>query len=504
MKFNHKLILCFTAPLVIFIGALSTSIWGLKKTQADARIYIEQDQAIHSSLQDMYAQQMQMGQSVRSIVLDPLDKNANLHLKNAQVRYEEKFKEAMANAKGGPFESVILANNEAWKKISLIHDEVASIANFDDLRANDLLRENETPQWEILRENSIKALNATKDHADQVRLQTQKDSQFFETIALALSIFAVIFASILKVMMIRTVNREIGGDPEQARKDLIKISDGDLRHDNAYYQTGLMRDLGTMRSSLRDLVNDVQNAAHQIHGASKEISHGNNDLSNRTEQQASALEETSAAMEQLNATVQQNAATAVSANNLAKNSTKVAMKGTQVVNEVVVSMRSIREKSQRIADIISVIDSIAFQTNILALNAAVEAARAGEQGRGFAVVASEVRALAKRSADAAKEIKTLITESLDSVETGNELVEQAGLTMTEVMNSIQNVTTLMDEISVSSQQQSAGFAQISSAISSMDSATQQNAALVEESTAASAELHNQASNLIQSVSSFKI
>ncbi|WP_343591365.1 methyl-accepting chemotaxis protein, partial [Paracidovorax wautersii] len=228
------------------------------------------------------------------------------------------------------------------------------------------------------------------------------------------------------------------------------------------------------------------------------------DLSVRTEQQASALQQTSATMEELSSTVRHNADNAQQANRLAQGASGVAQQGGEAVDQVVVTMRGINESSRRIAEIIGVIDSIAFQTNILALNAAVEAARAGEQGRGFAVVASEVRSLAQRSAQAAREIKALITDSVTQVEAGSALVERAGRTMEEVVSSIKRVTDIVGEISAASTEQSSGVAQVNLAVNQMDEATQQNAALVEESSAAASSLQQQAQDLFKAVSSFKL
>jgi len=241
----------------------------------------------------------------------------------------------------------------------------------------------------------------------------------------------------------------------------------------------------------------------QLETSSSEIAQGNQDLSNRTENQASALEETAASMEELSSTVRQNADSAEQANRLAQTASSIAAQGGQVVSEVVETMKGIETSSKKIADIIGVIDGIAFQTNILALNAAVEAARAGEQGRGFAVVASEVRNLAQRSAGAAKEIKQLITESVDRVSSGTLLADKAGNTMGEVVESVRRVTDLMAEISAASKEQSDGVAQVGQAVTQMDQATQQNAALVEEMAAAAGSLRIQAADLVQAVSVFR-
>ncbi len=266
----------------------------------------------------------------------------------------------------------------------------------------------------------------------------------------------------------------------------------------------LLNALHGMQTSLSRVVSHVRHNADSVALASAEIAQGNSDLSARTEQQASALEETSASMEELSSTVQANAENARTANQLAMSASTVAQQGGDVVAEVVSTMKGINDSSKKIADIISVIDGIAFQTNILALNAAVEAARAGEQGRGFAVVASEVRSLAGRSAEAAKEIKQLIGTSVERVEQGSSLVDRAGLTMSEVVSAIRRVTDIVGEISAASSEQSAGVAQVGEAVTQMDQATQQNAALVEQSAAAAQSLKQQAQQLVQAVAVFKL
>jgi methyl-accepting chemotaxis protein len=266
----------------------------------------------------------------------------------------------------------------------------------------------------------------------------------------------------------------------------------------------LMRALKEMNDNLLKIVGQVKIGTDTIATASGQIAVGNQDLSSRTEQQAGSLEETAASMEELTSTVKQNADNARQANELAVSASEVAIKGGTVVSQVVETMGAINDSSKKIVDIISVIDGIAFQTNILALNAAVEAARAGEQGRGFAVVASEVRSLAQRSAAAAKEIKTLIGDSVEKVDVGAKLVDNAGETMQEIVASITRVTDIMNEITAATQEQTSGIEQINQAISQMDQVTQQNAALVEEAAAASEAMQDQASKLAQVVSVFKL
>ncbi|MWR76082.1 methyl-accepting chemotaxis protein II, partial [Escherichia coli] len=266
----------------------------------------------------------------------------------------------------------------------------------------------------------------------------------------------------------------------------------------------LAESLRHMQGELMRTVGDVRNGANAIYSGASEIATGNNDLSSRTEQQAASLEETAASMEQLTATVKQNAENARQASHLALSASETAQRGGKVVDNVVQTMRDISTSSQKIADIISVIDGIAFQTNILALNAAVEAARAGEQGRGFAVVAGEVRNLAQRSAQAAREIKSLIEDSVGKVDVGSTLVESAGETMAEIVSAVTRVTDIMGEIASASDEQSRGIDQVGLAVAEMDRVTQQNAALVEESAAAAAALEEQASRLTEAVAVFRI
>jgi methyl-accepting chemotaxis protein len=295
---------------------------------------------------------------------------------------------------------------------------------------------------------------------------------------------------------------------EEVVRVLGALAKGDLTETitNEYHGTfgQLKDDSNSTVEQLTEVISRIKEAAETINTASKEIASGNTDLSQRTEEQASSLEETAASMEELTSTVKQNAENAKQANRLAAGASDIAVRGGEVVSKVVQTMSSISESSKKIVDIISVIDGIAFQTNILALNAAVEAARAGEQGRGFAVVASEVRNLAQRSAAAAKEIKTLINDSVDKVTIGTDLADKAGKTMDEVVNSVKRVTDIMAEISAASVEQSSGIEQINQAITQMDDVTQQNAALVEEAAAAAESLEEQAQQLTALISTFKL
>ncbi|MCV2354305.1 methyl-accepting chemotaxis protein [Paucibacter sp. B2R-40] len=354
----------------------------------------------------------------------------------------------------------------------------------------------------------LAALDKLDQHMDQMLSKSQAETNAVaQTGQWMLGLGAVLSLGLglgFAIVATRAITRPIS----QAVSSAQAISDGDLSVSIATQGSDesaqMLQALLAMRDKLAHIVGEVRENAEGVSTASAEIAQGNHDLSARTEMQASAIQQTAASMEELGATVKQNAANAHQANQMALTASNVAIKAGDVVNEVVETMKGINDSSKRIADIITVIDGIAFQTNILALNAAVEAARAGEQGRGFAVVASEVRSLAGRSAEAAKEIKSLISTSVERVELGSSLVDRAGVTMTEVVASIQKVTHIMGEISAASSEQSSGVSQIGSAVQQMDQVTQQNSALVEEMAAAASSLRLQAQALVQVMAIFKL
>ncbi|WP_229263075.1 methyl-accepting chemotaxis protein [Duganella dendranthematis] len=381
-----------------------------------------------------------------------------------------------------------------------------ALANKDD-EATQILMKQAGPATQSWQEamDEYAALQKATNQADAA--EASAAYQRARMLMLVLSGLAIVVGVVASIRIARGLLRQLGGEPDYAASIAGRIAAGDLTvvvdtqsNDNH----SMLHAMKKMRDALAEIVAEVRVGTETIASASSQIASGNQDLSARTEQQASSLEETASSMEELTSAVRANNDNARQANQLAQSASAVAVQGGAVVSQVVNTMGAINDSSRKIVDIIAVIDGIAFQTNILALNAAVEAARAGEQGRGFAVVASEVRTLAQRSAAAAKEIKELIGNSVEKVEVGSKLVEQAGQTMAEVVSSVQRVTDIMAEISTAGDEQSAGIEQINQAVSEMDTVTQQNAALVEEAAAAAEAMQQQAANLERVVSVFQL
>ena len=506
MNFNQRLTLAFVAPALLFVAGLFASIWSLVQTQHEFDRYLATEQAVANGVREMYAQGLQMGQALRNVVLDPANQRAYENLAAARKAFDEAYSETARVARGTAVESGLasLANLRATQ--AQAQDKVMQTVKTDPSQAVALLNAEETPAWRQLRAELLKLRDATTELSAATHDDVNASANRARWLSVSLPVAAVVSAAFLGMLLRRTLRREIGGDPAVARATLNRIAGGDLTGEipKAQEPGSLIDALHAMQSALRQLVSQVQQSSASIEVATREIATGNQDLSSRTEQTASNLQETAASMEQLTATVRQGSESARLASQMAVANAEVAARGGQVVGQVVSTMQEINHSSQKIHDIIGVIDGIAFQTNILALNAAVEAARAGEQGRGFAVVAGEVRNLAQRSAEAAKEIKTLIGTSVEKVEVGTRLVGEAGVTIDEVVANAQRVADIIGEITAASGEQSTGIGQVNLAVTHLDQMTQQNAALVEESAAAAESLKDQAQRLGVLVQAFRV
>lgn len=403
----------------------------------------------------------------------------------------------------------------------MVDDIERNISDWKVIRDQTIAMKREGKTEEVI--TRVKTVGAAKVEEVNITVNTLKDwarakgASFVETAQQAyesaLATFIVINLLVLVIsigvgwVMIRAVTRPLGGEPEYAQTVVRRISAGDLStpiHVQSGDSTSVLALMHHMQAELQRIVSAIRQGVDSVADASTEIASGNRDLSARTEQQASNLQQTAATIEQMTNGVKTNANNATQANQLAASASEVASKGGTVAVEVVQTMDGINNASKKIAEIIGVIDSIAFQTNILALNAAVEAARAGEQGRGFAVVASEVRNLAQRSAEAAREIRTLISDSVERVEAGSKLVNEAGKTMSEIVTQVCRVSDLIGEITATTVEQSSGISQVNQAVTQLDQVTQQNAALAEESSAAAESLRDQAAKLTAAVSIFQL
>jgi methyl-accepting chemotaxis protein len=420
--------------------------------------------------------------------------------RSAALRQAVAALQAMAPAELRPGVEAVSAKVNAWRLLAARHVGAEGVTELPSYHVVDAARAEVQAEIGVLAGRSSEVAGATV-----------ATGQSLARGAMAWTVAEVAAGIALGVLLgwraLRSLQRQLGADASEVARVANAVADGDLCVAIATHgvpEGSVMAAMARMQRALTQTVGQVLAISGSLAEGSGEIAAGNGDLSDRTERQAAALERTAATMAQLGTTVQHNAENSSQASRLAEQASQVAARGSEVVGQVVQTMRGINDSSRKIADIIGVIDGIAFQTNILALNAAVESARAGEQGRGFAVVAAEVRGLARRSADAAKEIKALITASVARVEAGTSLVNQAGDTMTNVAQAVRRVTAVVSEISTASTQQSAGVAQVGQSVAELDQATQQNAALAEQSAAAAESLRVQGQQLVQAMSFFKV
>ncbi|MDD2178687.1 methyl-accepting chemotaxis protein [Acidovorax sp. D2M1] len=512
MKLSHlsvglRLGASFGAILLITALIAATGMWRIANLQnASERVAtqeIEQQTLVEDWASDIRLNWVRTEAFLKAIDRDYMDK-LTADTQATATGMEAKVKRIEALVQSDQAKGLLTAIAAARKAYNDKLTEIRELHRGGEPNVPTLVDKDLRP----LADQYLKSLDDLRKTMAAQLAESQADTSTLAKASQVLLGVGTLVAVALGALMGLTVTRSIVRPLQQGQQAAESIADGDLTHPIAASgndETGqLLQALSTMQSRLATIVGNVRYSAEGVATASAEIASGNNDLSARTEQQASALEETAASMEELGSTVRQNADNARTANQLAMSASTVAQQGGDVVAEVVDTMKGINDSSRKIADIISVIDGIAFQTNILALNAAVEAARAGEQGRGFAVVAGEVRNLAQRSAEAAKEIKGLIDTSVERVERGTALVDKAGTTMTEVVSAIRRVTDIMGEISAASGEQSQGVSQVGEAITQMDQATQQNAALVEQSAAAADSLKTQAGQLVDAVAVFRL
>ncbi len=506
-----KLLGSFTAVIVALAVMVAVALFALR--HAGTQLQFTAEVVVHQleKLGQLESTALQRAVNVRDLAMnEDMKVQATLLADSKRLQADSKklFQELAEMATQEDESAAIKKLAESSAKIDTLLADVAKAADearFDDIKP--LVLEKVRPQQATF-VAELRKLVAQKSAAAQEASEHTASRIGATVIGLMLASLAMAAASVFVALFVsRKITGQLGGEPADAVATAKAISGGDLSTRFAVKAgdtTSLMAALNDMQTSLVDIVRRVRNSSEIVATASREIAQGNLDLSQRSETQAGALQQTASAMEQLGATVRLNADNAKHANELAKQASQVVTEGGEVVGSVVQTMRGINESSRQIADIISVIDGIAFQTNILALNAAVEAARAGEQGRGFAVVASEVRSLAQRSADAAKEIKTLIANSVERVEQGTAMVDKAGHTMTEAVNAMNRVAGLVEEITAATDEQNRGVQHVSDAMAQIDTGTQQNVALVEQSAASAENLSTEAKQLVEAVSEFKL
>ena len=505
---GRRLTAAFGATLCLALFGSGYGAYALNQSAAETRVIIEQDVVTERLVADWYRNVAMSVRRTTAIAVSADPSLADFFAADtaAATKSSNQLQDKVSTLMGSDEEKAVFAEILAVRKSYVATRDAVSAAKKagDPEGSRKLLDETYLPA-SVKYQDALQRLAALQAaQIDRAGANIQAENRNARIALIVFGAASLILGGLLSAWLVRSITQPIQRAVDAANRIAdLDLTDHIASHDRD--ETGrLLKALASMQGSLKTLVSQVRTSTDSIGIASTEIADGNMDLSSRTEEAASSLQQTAASIEQMNGTVQQSALSARTANDLAATAADVAMRGGAVVARVVTTMEEINGSSRQIADIIGVIDGIAFQTNILALNAAVEAARAGEQGRGFAVVAAEVRSLAQRSAAAAKEIKSLIGASVDRVEIGTKLVADAGATMNEVVDAAKRVSAIIAEITSAANEQSQGIGQVNTAVSQLDQVTQQNAALVEESAAAAESLKQQAQQLSETVQRFRI
>ena len=507
MKLRQRILTTTSITLLLFAFAIGIALFGMVSTQDRFQRFIDVDQALLQEETNMYAQGLQMGQALRNIVMDPNNEAAYKNIATAAEAFTASLNKARNIAVDDPATLQLLASVGSIRERHIKEQEhVISAINNQQL-ALASIRQRETPVWREMRTLLLDSIAQRQRAVQTASAEMQSFTAKIVIFSIITGLLGLIATSGLMYWLGRGLLQQMGGEPDEALRIANAIADGDFTQAVQLAPNdkhSLLATMSRMQQTLITVASNILAASERIDTASNEIRQGNEDLSARTQSQAAGLEQTAAAMEEITSTVRLNADNATEGNQVASRASSMATQSGSAADSAVRTMNEIRDSSERMVEIISTIESIAFQTNILALNAAVEAARAGEQGRGFAVVASEVRNLAQRSGAAAADIKQLIDTSVERIAVGDKQITVAGDAVLGLTQAIKDVALIMDEITSASQEQTIGINEIGQAVLQIDDTTQQNAALVQEATAAAHSLTEQSARLREMASQFKM